>query len=120
MKRHLRYLLPLFGICFSLPVHAQINLFRGSKGTPLSAADITAITDATNRLLDRPNLVSGGTETWSNPQSGVSGTATAGNPVQRHGLSCRVVNYLLIFPAGNPERNRTLVWCKSANGWKIG
>jgi hypothetical protein len=120
MKAHLLWLLPLAGLCLSSPAQAQISPFRGSKGPPLSNADITALTDATNRLLDRPQLVTGGTEPWSNPQSGANGTLTAGNPLKRHGLSCRTVQYLLIFPPPNPQRNRTLVWCKTKNGWKIG
>src|SRR5690242_17815278 len=109
MKGRFFWLLPLAGICLSLPAQAQINPFRGSKGPPLSNADITALTDATNRLLDRPQLATGGTEPWSNPQSGVSGTITAGSPLKRHGLSCRTVQYLLVFPSPHDERNRTLV-----------
>ena len=78
MIRHRFLPLLLIAIGLSQPAFAQINPFRGSSGTPLSAADIAALTDATNRLLDRPDLVAGGTETWSNPQSGASGTVAAG------------------------------------------
>jgi hypothetical protein len=120
MMRKALWLLPLAGMCLSLPAYAQVNPFRGSKAPPLNSADITALTDATNRLLDRPQLVAGGKETWSNPQSGANGTVTAGNPLQRHGLGCRSVQYLLIFPSDNSQRNRTLVWCKTKDGWKIG
>lgn len=120
MKRKALCLLPLAGICLALPAYAQVNPFRGSKAPPLNNADIAALTDATNRLLDRPQLVVGGTETWSNPQSGANGTVTAGSPLQRHGLSCRNVQYLLTFPSNNSQRNRTLVWCKTKDGWKIG
>jgi surface antigen len=119
---NLHRLLPLFltAVCLSQPVLAQINPFRGSRGTPLDAADLTALTDATNRLLDRPQLASGGTETWSNPQSGASGTVTAGSPVQRKGLACRVVNYKNTVPGPRPERIAKLTWCKTKDGWKIG
>src|ERR1700722_2705505 len=110
MMRKALWLLPLAGICLSLPAYAQVNPFRGSKAPPLNSADITALTDATNHLLDRPQLAAGGKETWSNPQSGANGTVTAGNPLQRHGLSCRTVQYLLIFPSDNSQRNRSLVW----------
>jgi surface antigen len=116
-------LLPLLLIaaCLSQPVLAQINPFRGSRGTPLNAEDITALTEATNHLLDRPHLVSGAKETWSNPQSGASGTATAGNPLHRKGLACRVVHYQTTFPGGpRAERSNTLTWCKTKDGWKIG
>jgi surface antigen len=113
-------LLLLIAACLSQPAIAQINPFRGSSGTPLNAADITALTDATNRLLDRPDLVAGGIETWSNPQSGASGTVTAGNAVQRKGLACRVVRYQHTIPGPHPQRSVTLTWCKTPDGWKIG
>jgi surface antigen len=119
MKRHLLWL-PLIGICLSMPAHAQISPFRGTKGTPLNSADIAALTDATNRLLDQPDLAVGSTENWSNPQSGGSGTVTAGKPLQRHGLGCRTMQYVVTFPKDTASRNRTLVWCKTQNGWKIG
>jgi surface antigen len=117
-----RRLLPLLLIaaCLSQPALAQINPFRGSRGTPLDAGDLAALTEATNRLLDRPQLVSGGTEIWSNPQSGASGTATAGSPVQRKGMACRVVNYQTTVPGPRPERRTSLTWCKTKDGWKIG
>jgi surface antigen len=120
MRRHILWLLPVIGLCLSVPAHAQINPFRGSKGTPLRSADLKALTDATYRLLDRPDLAVGSTETWSNPASGGNGTLTAGDPVQRHGLSCRSVDYTVSFPHDSSSRDRTLVWCKTPNGWKIG
>ena len=83
--------LMVVAVCLSQPALAQINPFRGSGGTPLNRGDIAALTDATYRLLDQPQLVAGASETWSSPQSGVSGTVTAGSAVKRHGLACRVV-----------------------------
>jgi surface antigen len=114
-------LLPLLLIAASLSqsAQAQINPFRGSRGAPLTADDITALTDATNRLLDRPNLATGGTETWSNPQSGLSGVVTAGNAVQRRGMACRVMNYQTTVPNRRTERSTRLTWCKTKDGWKI-
>ena len=47
-------LLLVSSACLSQPSWAQINPFRGSGRTPLNADDIAALTDATNRLLDRP------------------------------------------------------------------
>jgi surface antigen len=67
-------------VCLSQPVLAQINPFRGSGGTPLNRDDIAALTDATYRLLDQPQLVAGASEIWSNPRSGIGGTVTAGRP----------------------------------------
>ena len=124
IRRHavVRRLLPvlLIAACLSQPVFAQISPFRGSRGRSLSQADIAALTDATHRLLDQPNLASGGTETWNNPQSGASGTVTAGDAVKRRGLACRIVRYQTTVPGPRSERSTTLTWCKTADGWKIG
>ena len=117
-RQRLPFLL-LIAAGVSQPVLAQINPFRGSRGTPLDAGDIAALTEATNRLLDRQQLVPGGTETWSNPQSGASGKATAGASTQRKGLACRVVSYQTAVPGPRPERKNTLTWCKTKDGWKI-
>ena len=110
----------LIATCLEQPALAQINPFRGGRATPLNADDIAALTKATNDLLDRPQLVAGGTETWNNPKSGASGTVTAGNPVQRKGLACRVVLYRTTVPGPGTERSTSLTWCKTTNGWKIG
>jgi hypothetical protein len=117
-----RRVLPLLLIvaCMSQSALAQINPFRGSSATPLSEGDVAALTNATNRLLDRPQLVVGGIETWSNPQSGASGTVTAGSAVRRRGLACRVVSYQSTVPGPRAERSATLTWCKTEDGWKIG
>ena len=65
---HQRVLLPLLiATFFAQPALAQINPFRNSSATPLNAADIAALSDATNCLLDKPHLVSGNTDTWTNP-----------------------------------------------------
>ena len=118
MIHHRPLLLLALSVLLPLPASAQINPFRGSRSTPLNADDLTALTDASNRLLDRPNLVAGGTEDWNNPQSGITGTVTAGNPVHRKGLACRALSYRITAPA--PQRNAKLTWCKTKDGWKIG
>jgi hypothetical protein len=121
MKRYLGLMmLLLIAIGMAHPSVAQINPFRGSRGTPLRAADLAALGDATNRLLDRPELAVGDSETWSNPDSGVTGTATAGSTTQRKGLACRIVNYQATVPGSNPQRSASLTWCKTKDGWKIG
>ena len=114
-------LLPLLMIaaCLSQPAFAQINPFRGTRATPLNADDLTAITDATNRLLDRQGLATGAKETWSSPTSGAKGTVTAGNATKHKGLACRVMHYDLSVPGPRSERSRTLTWCKTQDGWKV-
>ncbi len=99
---------------------AQINPFRGTRGSPLNADDVSALTDATNRLLDRQGLTAGAKESWSNPKSGANGTITAGNAVRQKGLACRVMHYDYTVPGPRSERDRKLTWCKTQDGWKIG
>ncbi len=116
-----RIVLPLLvAALFAGPALAQINPFRGSRSTPLNADDLTALGEATNCLLDRPQLAVGATESWSNPKSGASGTVTAGDPVKRHGLACRVMRYSAAVPGPRAERAATLTWCKTKDGWKLG
>jgi surface antigen len=118
---HPRVLLPLLiATLLAQPALAQINPFRNSSSTPLNAADISALSDATNRLLDKPHLVSGNTDAWNNPASGASGTVTAGNATHRKGLACRVMRYEVTVPGPRAERAATLTWCKTKDGWKIG
>ena len=99
--------LVLIAACLSQPVSAQINPFRGTRATPLNADDITALTDATNRLLDRTGLAAGARETWNNTKSGANGTVTAGNATKRKGLSCRVVRYDVSVPGPHSEHRRS-------------
>jgi hypothetical protein len=114
-------LLPLLLIATSLsqPVFAQINPFRGRATVPLRKDDISALTEVTQHLLDRTGLVAGDSETWSSP-TGASGDVTAGNVVRRKGLDCRVMNYRIRTSGSAAERARTLTWCKTKDGWKMG
>ncbi len=112
--------LVLVSLSLPRPVLAQINPFRNSSATPLNAEDITALTDATNRLLDRTQLAVGDTENWSNPKSGASGTVTAGEATERNGLACRMLDYQHTVPGPRPERAVTFTWCKTKDGWKVG
>lgn len=110
----------LVGACLLQPAIGAPNPFRGSSGEPMRQDDIDALTEATNHLLDRPQLAVGGTETWNNPASGAGGTITAGKQVSRHNLNCRSLTYRTAGPGERPARTTTLIWCKTPNGWKLG
>jgi hypothetical protein len=79
-----------------------------SKGTPLKAEDLTALNAATNRLLDRPQLAVGDKESWISTKTGVAGTVTAGNPVQKKGLACPKAGYAINGPGSEPDRQVSL------------
>jgi hypothetical protein len=121
-QRRYAYLLPAFlvGVCLIQPAFSAPNPFRGTTGEPMKQDDLDALTAATNHLLDRPQLVPGGTETWTNPASGAGGTITAGKALTRHNLSCRIVQYKIVGPGTRPARNFSTTWCKTRDGWKLG
>ena len=102
------------------PTAQLINPFSQTWANRLNSDDLAAVTQATNQLLDLPNLTAGETESWSNPQSGARGIATAGNAVRRKGLPCRVVHYEAEVPGPRPLRGLDLTWCKTNEGWKLG
>jgi surface antigen len=120
MARYRSLVLLLIALGLPLSASAQINPLRGSKGTPLKAEDLTALNEATNRLLDRPRLAVGDKESWSSANTGVAGTVTAGNPVQKNGFACRIADYVISGPGSEPERRVSLTWCKTKDGWKTG
>ena len=118
---HHRALICLVFVCsLSLTATAQMNPFRGSKGTPLRSDDLTALGDATTRLLEQPQIKVGASDSWNNPTSGIAGTVTAGQPTTRKGLACRVTNYAITGPGNEPPRKAVLTWCKTKDGWKLG
>jgi hypothetical protein len=118
IRRHLLVML-LFVVCLSQSTLAQTNPFRNSVGTSLNDNDIAALTDATNRRMDQPQLVTGATETWNNPESGARGTIIAG-VLPWCEMACRAVRYQSTVPGPNAGRSVTLTWCKTSDGWKIG
>jgi surface antigen len=114
-------LLAIGSVAVPIAAAAQgVNPFRGSKGTPLKTDDLKALGSATTKLLDQPQLSVGASESWSNPVSGIAGTVTAGRPIQRHGLACRMTDYAITGPGKEPPRKVSLTWCKTQDGWKAG
>jgi hypothetical protein len=67
--------LPLCLLAIALPVvaSAQINPFRGGRGTPLNSEDLKGLQDATRQLLDSQQVSIGSTESWNNTTSGIGG-----------------------------------------------
>jgi len=122
MHRRTLLLLIASGFVISLPLSAsaQINPFRKTRGTHLQATDLNALNDATQKLLGHGQPKVGAKESWNNEKTGIAGTVTAGKAVQRHGLACRMTDYVISGPGAEPKRTATLTWCKTKDGWKIG
>jgi surface antigen len=99
---------------------AQINPFRGRGADKLTADDVRMLMDASNRLLARPSLHTGASESWKNDQSGASGSVSLKGNSRRHGLACRTLGYQAHSGAGVSPSGSTLIWCKTQDGsWKI-
>ena len=98
-----------------------INPFRNSSSTPLNAADISALSDATNRLLDKPHLVSGNTDTWQQPRirSKRHGDRWQRDAPQGIGLpqSCALRSRCPARARNVPQRSPG---GKTKDGWRIG
>lgn len=118
MKIAKMVILSVAGVCLATAASSQINPFRGSRGARMTNDDINALRDASKRLLNHSNLKKGEKETWRS--TGSSGTVTAGDPAQRQGLSCRILDYTYTMSSeAGRARNGTLTWCRTGEGWKI-
>jgi surface antigen len=118
MKIAQMVMLSVAGVCLATGASSQINPFRGSQSARMTNEDITALRDASNRLLNQSNLKKGEKEIWRS--TGTSGTVTAGNPAQRQGLACRILDYTYTMSSEvGKVRNGTLTWCKTGEGWKV-
>jgi len=115
--------LSLLWCCFSLHLDhrcqrsAQINPFRGSKGTPLKAEDLTALSAATNRLLDRPQLAAGD-KSHGAPEDGGGCTVTAVQSGAEKRVGLPHGGLRDNGPGSEPDRQVSLTWCKTKGGWK--
>ena len=54
-----------------------------------------------------------------NPESGASGSITAGKALQHAGMACRELRYEATVPGPAPYRKAVLTWCKTKDGWKV-
>lgn len=99
---------------------AQINPFRGRGADRLTNADMQMLMSASDRLLARPSLRTGTSESWKNDQTGASGSVAVKGTSHRHGLLCHALGYRARSGAGLSPRDNTLTWCKTPDGeWKI-
>ena len=100
---------------------AQVNPFRSNRqGPSLSPEDTQLLFDRVDRLNRAEPAQVGQSETWSNPQTGSSGTSTLRRIFRSGGMTCHLLqNHVLV--AGRPAgRDYRLTWCRTSAGeWKI-
>ncbi len=115
--------LVMLGTACALPLvaHAQVNPFRSARvGSGLSQQDLRELRDAGRRLYTQDNVANGASDTWSNSQSGNSGTVTVVDSFQRQGNACRKLRYDIRLKVRSGVRTYTLNWCHQPDGsWKI-
>ena len=98
---------------------AQINPFGGAQGMTLSNDDFATMSHAVERLLARPKLHVGSSESWKNPHTGSTGTISVQNYFSRKSLVCHTLGYQ-VAPRGKPASGMAVLdWCKTLQGWRI-
>jgi surface antigen len=63
-------------------------------------------------------LPTGRVQTWSNPQSGVSGSAVASRAPAQSGEECRVVRQTVTLANATPQEE-SITACREPNGWEV-
>jgi surface antigen len=76
--------------------------------------DIAMISANFNQALE--SLPDGHTNTWTNPKSGHSGTASPMKSFKENGMACRTLE--MTNTAGGQTGRSELVFCKTSAGWK--
>ena len=98
---------------------AQINPLGGAQGMTLSNDDFATMSHAAERLLARPKLHVGSSESWKNPRTHSTGTISVQNNFSRKSLVCHTLGYQ-VAPRGTPTIGMAVLdWGKTSQGWRI-
>jgi surface antigen len=92
---------------------AQLGL-RGAPVTKMTKEDFSIAGDAIRKALEDGR--DGTSYSWSNPQTGASGSIVPGPGFVRDGLKCRKATFGLVAGGSKGESAWTL--CKVPEGWK--
>ena len=113
-----------------IPIHlvgASVALFAATA----AAQTTTFLRDAPISFMNRDDtamlvrnytqaldtLPDGHTNTWTNPKTGATGTATPLKTMQQKGMTCRQLE--LTNHAGGQSGRSEWTFCKTKAGWKI-
>ena len=99
---------------------AQIIPFGGNFGPGLSPEDNQLLFESVARLnAAEPSRV-GLSETWSNPQTGTSGTSTILRVFHSGGMACHLVRHHIVVAGHARARDYRFTSCRMSTGeWKI-
>ena len=103
----------------SPPARAQFNPFTRA-GFDLSQEDIAMLEAAAEKLYLDESVAVGSRESWSNPQSGNSGTVALVGTFEHQGLPCRRLQHDIKVKDVQDSFRYIFDRCKTAGGeWKL-
>ena len=105
------------GVVVFLPTASAFNelfLARGPLGN-LKKGDIAIARAEIRNTLETG--ADGYVHTWSNPETGASGTVRPTSTVTKNGMRCRVTDFTTY--AGGERGASTWTICKTKDGWKL-
>ena len=111
-----RLLLAGVSIAFVAGTAAAQNLgfLKDSPVARMNREDTAMLARNYQQALD--SLPDGHTNTWTNPKTGSSGTATPLKTMQEKGTTCRVLE--MTNQAGGLSGRSEWTFCKTKDGWK--
>lgn len=118
IKRLLLGALGLVAAAAVTPAAAQVSpLGPGAFNVPNSDLPLAGAAEA--KLYDTAVKV-GAVETWTNPDTGDSGSVTLISTYERDGMGCRRIAHVIKLRGVKPEREFVISRCRAADGsWKI-
>jgi len=105
----------VFGIGAAPPADAQLINPFAKDSLKLDAEDKAMMREAMRTVLESGKAAT--TKSWTNPETGVSGTATLLRAYDQDGMPCGEVEHAFT----KPNTNRYILpFCKTADGkWKV-
>lgn len=120
-------LLALAAASFALPAQAWVPMIWLVTGDnnylfdnlDLSSADIEMVKQSQASLLTDAAAQPGATATWSNAQSGNSGTVTYVQAFAYDGLGCRGLEHRVKQKGVSDPLTYRIAMCQTGDGWKM-
>jgi surface antigen len=110
----------LAGLTFGpLAAHAQINPFRSTSRSGMTAEDFRTVDRAARELAAQGRVPDGTSKEWSNDRTGANGTITVVGTFHEKGMLCRKVSYTAYTRGSQQPETIVVNWCKTSRGWKM-
>lgn len=112
--------IPTLLVTFALPLCAatslaqNIDFLRDAPIAHMTKEDIALMERNYLQALD--SLPDGHTNTWTNPKTGASGTATPTRTTKQDGATCRMLE--ITNQAGGRSGRSEWTFCETKGGWR--